>query len=268
MTKYNSDTEIHCDLCDSLLALQNTFFVSCGCPNGSLVCHRCKSIAGQGYCQISGCCINCYRRATRYSIDNKYVPPPCMHVQTQKCCHCHQKIRMFSSSIVEAQSLQIIRFAWERLKCNRSLVRRSCFFAMMAENWGMFSQFFCQNFCITMRENPWTQPKKLAFFQLWLLSQMNNPVGPRIDMSILSNLWESYPRSPLFISSQFSWRFRRFPWVRKLISKLAVSWDSRCDASQLFRQSYLYRYRCIKHRMMIFIIRYLMSQHAEIFSVL
>jgi hypothetical protein len=149
----------------------------------------------------------------------------------------------------------------------KGLIRRSRFFAMMAENWGMFYQFYYQNFRIEMMVNPWTEAKKQAFFQLWLLSQMNTPFGPRIFMSIRSNLWESYPHSPLYISSQFSWRFRRFPWVRKLICRFAMLFESRCDSSHLFRQSYLHRCRCTKHRFMLYIIRYLMSQHAEIFSL-
>jgi hypothetical protein len=118
-----------------------------------------------------------------------------------------------------------------------------------------------------MMVNPWTEAKKQAFFQIWLLSQMNTPVRPRIVMSIRSNLWESYPHSPLYISREFNWRFLRFPWVRKLISRFAMLFETRCDAVQLFRQSYLQRCMCTKHRFMLYIIRYLMSQHAEIFAL-
>jgi hypothetical protein len=266
MSIVNPPTQIHCDLCSKFLDLDKTSLVRCGCPNGSLACHTCKSIAGQNNSPVSGCCGNCYRKATRYSM-GKPKPSSCPHVHTQICCNCRQTIKCFSSSIVEANCLQNIRIAWETLKMKKRLVRCSSFFAMMAENWGMFSQFYCQNFRINLMMNLWTQPKKIAFFQLWLLSQMNNPFGPRPAMSICSNLWGSYPHSPLYIYSQFSWRFRRFPWVRKLISRFAMLFETRCDAVQLFRQSYLQRCMCTKHRIMLYIIRYLMSQHAEIFEL-
>jgi hypothetical protein len=150
---------------------------------------------------------------------------------------------------------------------NKGLVRRSRFFSMMAQNWEMFSQFYFQNFCNHMMVNPWTEAKKQAFFQIWLLSQMNTPVGPRIVMSIRSNLWESYPHSPLYISREFNWRFLRFPWVRKLISKISMSSPTQYDARKLFRQSYLYSCSSTRQMMMSFIIRYLIAQHAEIFAL-
>ena len=122
-------------------------------------------------------------------------------------------------------------------------------------------------FCITNEFTLWTQEKKQAFFQLWFLSQMNYPVGPCRLIQIHSNLWESYPHSSLYISREFSWGFRSFPWVRKLICKIAVSSPTQYDAMKLFRQSYLYRYAYIEKIMMSFIIRYLMAQNAEIFAL-
>jgi hypothetical protein len=257
-----------CDLCGYLGDLTKTTKVICGCSHGSLGCEKCKSIDGQRNSPAPACCLNCYRQATRYFRDDSSQNLRCQHVKIQICCHCRTRIKYFSSSQVYAGILQKIRRAWETLRRNHGLVRRSRFFAMMAENWGMFSQFYFQNFCDHMMVNPWTKLKKQAFFQLWLLSQMNNPFGPRIVMSIRSNLWESYPHSPLHISSQFSWRFCRFAWVRKLISRFAMLFETRCDALQLYRQSYLHRCRCTKHQMMLFIIRYMISQHAEILALL
>lgn len=259
--------EIPCDLCGSHVPLSKTSEVICGCPRGSLGCHRCRSIAGQKNSPKPGCCMYCYKNELRHSIAPLPDDLRCVHVESQRCRHCHQTIKWFSSSQVEAVILQNIRLVWERLIANKGLIRRNRMVAMMAQNWGMFSQFYCRNYCDHLMVNPWTKAKKQAFLQLWLLSEMNFPVVPCQIMKITSNLWESYPRSPLYISREFNWRFRQFYWVRKLILRFTTHFDSRCDALQLFRQSYLQRCGCTKHRIMLFIIRYLMSQHAEIFAL-
>jgi hypothetical protein len=155
---------------------------------------------------------------------------------------------------------------WFYLQENKNLFCRNVVLAKIAKDWRMFSQFYYGNFCIMMNVNPWTQPRKQAFFQLWLISQMNCPVGPRM-MSIRSNLWESYPYSPLHISSQFSWKFCLFPWVRKLICKIDVSCPKPCDANRLFKQSYLYRCSYTRQRMMSLIINYLMAKNEQIFRL-
>lgn len=258
--------QISCDSCGRPVDLLNTFKTRCGCPQGSLGCNNCKSIAGQHNSPNPHCCMHCYNRARRLSIGLHLNDLRCPHVSDQKCCHC-QKTISFPFSLTESKSLQEIRRAWERLRSNQSLVHHSFFFAMMAQNWGMFSNFHCQIYCNHMMVNFWTEAKKQAFFQLWLLSQLNYPVGPQIIINIHSNPWQSYPRYPLYISREFNWRFRLFPWVRKLISRFAMLFESRCEPNQLFRQSYLHRCGCTKHRMMLFIIRYLMSQHAEIFAL-
>ncbi len=92
------------------------------------------------------------------------------------------------------------------------------FETLLSKDWSIFSWFYYRNYCVTMNVNPWTQPKNQAFFQLWLLSQLDYPVGPYRMMQIRSNLWESYPYSPLNISSHFCWRFRRFRnlWIGNL----------------------------------------------------
>jgi hypothetical protein len=153
------------------------------------------------------------------------------------------------------------------LQENKKLFCRNVALAKIAEDWRMFSKFYYRGFCIKNDFTLWTQQKKQDFFQLWLLLQMNYPIGPRMMMSIRSNLWENYPQFQLYISREFSWRFCQFPWVRKLICRIAIFCDSKCEPNQLFRQSYLQRCRCAKHRMMSLIINYLMAKNAQIFRL-
>lgn len=256
--------QIPCDVCCEPTRIKNAYEMTCGCPCGAIVCHRCRSIFGNISKSVmwNHCKICSERFPNAFPDSRKFY---CIHSVSQTCRHCG--ILQFMSSSLQC-SLIAMRLAWEKLRANNGLVSRNTIFAMMAQNWGMFSHFCSQSFCIHLMENPWTEAKKRAFFQLWLLSQMNYPIGPCRMIQIHTHLWQTYPHSPLHISSQFSWRFRRFPWVRKLISRFAMLFESsRCDALQLFRHSYLHRCRCTKHRFMLYIIRYLMSQHAEIFEL-
>jgi hypothetical protein len=157
--------------------------------------------------------------------------------------------------------------AWFSLRNNQLLIRRNIRFARMAQDWNMFSRFYFRNFLITMMMNPWTQPKKKVFFQIFLLTQMDYPVGPLTLIQIRSNLWESYPHTPLHISAEFAWNFFQFRWVRKLISKITESSHTSSEVKRLFRQSYLHSCSSTRQMMMTFIIRYLIAQHAEIFAL-
>jgi hypothetical protein len=248
----SSNCSGNCFICKSPFDASHIYYMNCKCPFGSPVCVKCKSMAGQRTYVGSNVCGHCSK---------KFIVN-CRHAQPLKCLICSE------SGIIDypLTDFHSMVQTWFSLRKNQSLVRRNEVVAM-AKDWNMFSHFYYRNYCIFMMVNPWTKPKKQAFFQLWLLSQMNYPVVPCQMMKIHSNLWESYPHSPLNISREFNWRFRRFSWVRKLISRFTMLFESSYDAVQLFRQSYLQRYRCTKHRMMNNIIRYLMSQHAEIFAL-
>jgi hypothetical protein len=244
-----------CFICRSSIDASDMHNMNCSCPFGSPVCSTCRSIGGQRLYPGSTVCDHCSKKGKE----------KCEHARPLQCLICSKTGRIHYPSV----DFHRMVLAWFSLRKNQSLFRRNEIFAMMARDWNMFSRFYYQNYCLTMMVNPWTQPKKQAFFQLWLLSQMNYPVGPRRMMQICSNLWESYPFSRLHISSHFCWRFRRFPWVRKLISKIAVSIDTSCDVRGLFRQSFLHSCSSstLMQRMMLFIIQYLMAQHAEIFEL-
>ena len=245
----------NCFICQSPFGASYIYKMSCSCHFGSPVCIICKSMDGQRTYPGSRVCNYCSQKGKKY----------CIHARPLQCLICSNTGSIHNPSTDFHSMVQ----AWFSLRKNQSLVRRNEMFAMMAKDWSMFSRFYYRNYCVSMMVNPWTQPKKQAFFQLWFLSQMNYPVGPCRMMIIHSNLWESYPRSPLYISSPFCWRFRRFSWVRKLISKIAVSIHTPCNVRRLFRQSCLHRYSysSLMERIMQFIIQYLMAQHAEIFGL-
>ena len=243
----------NCFICRAKLNASILHVMYCGCPHGSPVCLRCKSISGQRQYVDSSVCNHCSRKGKEI----------CAHAQPLLCCMCSTSGHICNPSINFCQMVQ----SWASLRNNKSLVRRNALFARMVKDWRMFSRFYYQNFCLTMHFNPWTQEKKQAFFQLWSLSQMNYPVGPCRMIQNHSNLWESYPHSSLYISREFSWRFRLFPWVRKLICKISMSSPIQHDAMKLFRQSYLHRCSSARQMMVSFIIRYLMAQNAEIFAL-
>lgn len=134
---------------------------------------------------------------------------------------------------------------WTTLLQNQHLRRKNAFFAMMAEDWRMFSSFYYQNYSAMVADNLWTSQKKKAFFELWLRSQMRFLPYPQRMIQLCCNLWDTYPRYPLFISRRFSWRFLQLPWSRLLVCKMSAV------------PSYMWL-------IMRIIVRYLTAQHAEI----
>lgn len=252
---------IPCFVCKSPLDLSSIHNMRCSCPFGSPVCETCRSMDGQRLYPGSKVCNHCQRR--RYS--------SCRHAQPLLCCMCSVSGHIHDST---TEFLQMVQ-TWFSLRNNQSLVRKYIRFAKMVEDWNMFSLFYSRNFINNMirnpwippKLNPWTQEKKRGFFQIFLITQMDYPVGPCRVIQIRSNLWESYPHSPLYIPADFGWKFFQIPWVRKLISKITESSPTQYDARKLFRQSYLYSCSSTRQMMMSFIIRYLIAQHAEIFAL-
>jgi len=243
-----------CFICNTPCTKEKSLYIMlCDCPHGALVCSGCNSMSGQRTYIGSKVCRNCSKK-------NK---DSCNHAQPLLCRICRVSGHIVHGSIHFSRMVQ----NWFYFQKNKKLFCRNLALAKIVKDWRMFSNFYYRCFCITHEFTLWTQEKKTSFFQLWFLSQMNYPVGPCMMMRICSNLWESYPHSPLYISREFSWGFRLFPWVRKLISKIAVSSHTSCDVKRLFRQSYLHSCSSTRQMMMSFIIRYLIAQHAEIFAL-
>ena len=244
----------NCFICNTPCTIKKSLHIMiCACPHGALVCSGCKSISGQRTYIGSKVCRHCSNK-------NK---DSCNHAQPLLCRICRVSGYIVHGSIHFSRMVQ----NWFYLQENKKLFCRNVALAKIAEDWRMFSQFYYRCFCINMNFTLWTQQKKQDFFQLWLLSQMNYPIGPRMMMSIRSNLWESYPHFQLYISREFSWRFCQFPWVRKLICNIAVSCPKPCDGKRLFMQSYLHRCSYTRQRMMSLIINYLMAKNAQIFRL-
>ena len=252
---------IPCFICRRKLDSSSMHNMRCRCPFGSPVCGSCKSKDGQRTYPGSKVCNQCERKGLLQ----------CLHAQPLLCSMCSESGHIHYPTTDFCQMVQ----AWFSLRKNQSLVRRNIRFARLVEDWIMFSRFYSRNFLNTMMMNPWTQPKmilwtqpkKIGFFQIFLMTQMNYPVGPLRMIQIHLNLWESYPHTPLHIPADFGWKFFQISWVRKLICKIAVSSHTPCDVKRLFRQSYLHSCSSTRQMMMSFIIRYLMAQHAEIFAL-
>ena len=244
----------NCFICNTPCTIKKSLHIMiCACPHGALVCSGCKSISGQRTYIGSKVCRHCSNK-------NK---DSCNHAQPLLCRICRVSGYIVHGSIHFSSMVQ----NWFYLQENKKLFCRNVALAKIAEDWRMFSQFYYRCFCINMNFTLWTQQKKQDFFQLWLLSQMNYPLGPCRMIQIRSELWESYPHSQLYISREFSWRFCQFPWVRKLICNIAVSCPKPCDGKRLFMQSYLHRCSYTRQRMMSLIINYLMAKNAQIFRL-
>jgi len=244
----------NCFICNTPCTIKKSLHIMiCACPHGALVCSGCKSISGQRTYIGSKVCRHCSNK-------NK---DSCNHAEPLLCRICRVSGYIVHGSIHFSRMVQ----NWFYLQENKKLFCRNVYLAKIAEDWRMFSKFYYRGFCIKNDFTLWSQQKKQDFFQLWLLSQMNYPIGPRMMMSIRSNLWESYPHFQLYISREFSWRFCQFPWVRKLICNIAVSCPKPCDGKRLFMQSYLHRCIYTRQRMMSLIINYLMAKNAQIFRL-
>jgi len=216
-----------CFICKIPITRANLHTLGCNCPHGAPVCSRCKNMSGQRTYVGSTVCNHCFNFKNKRS---------CYHAKPLKCRVCS------TSGYIGNPRLEFLNMvqSWHFLQENHRLRRKNAFFAMMAEDWRMFSRFYYQNFCVMMMVNPWTAEKKLSFFQLWLRSQRRFMPYPQRIIHIRCNLWESYPRSPLFISRNFSWRFLQLSWSRLLVCKMSMP-----------------NYKWI-------IMRYLIAQHAEI----
>jgi len=225
-----------CFICRSnIVRKENLYNLGCDCPHGAPACDRCKSMAGQRSFVGAMVCRHC---------SNSKGDSICEHAKPLKCRVCSKSGLIRNPRLYFCDSLQ----AWRSLQENQYLRRRSAFFAMMAEDWRMFSSFYYQNFLLMKMVNPWTAEKKKAFFELWLKSQRRFLLYPQRMIRFSCNLWESYPHSPLFISRRFSWRFLQLPWSRLLVCKMSALPNS-------------------KWKIMNVIIQYLMAQHAEICEI-
>jgi hypothetical protein len=222
----------NCFICNSPMNCGDLHTLYCDCPHGSPVCRSCKNFDGQRP-YVGATVFNYCSKSKGVSI--------CKHSQPLKCSECSKSGRILSKSLYFEKSVQ----AWRCLQENQHLRRRSAFFAMMAEDWRMFSSFYYQNFCGMMATDPWTAEKKKAFFELWLGSQMRILPCPQGMIQLRYNLWDSYPRYPLFISRRFSWRFLQLHWSRLLVCKMSAAPN-------------------YKWLIMRIIVRYLTAQHAEI----
>lgn len=224
---------VRCGICSSEI-IGSLYQLDCDCPLGAPACVTCKSMSGQRIYVGATVCSNC----SRY----KSV---CRHANPLNCCVCLKSGNIRNPRKDLCDSLQALR----TLKRNQHLRRRSEFFAMMAEDWGMFSSFYYQNYSGMVPNNLWTSQKKKAFFELWLRSQMRFLPYPQRMIQLCCNLWDTYPRYPLFISRRFSWRFLQLPWSRLLVCKMSAAVPS------------------YKWLIMRIIVQYLMAQHAEICEI-
>lgn len=227
-----SENLCNCFICDCSIPRHTLHTLDCNCPHGAPVCSKCKSISGQRIYVGSTVCNHCLTFKKKKSCD---------HAHPLQCQVCLTSGNIGNPRL---EFLHMVR-SWRSLQENHRLRRKNAFFAMMAEDWGMFSEFYFRNFCVMMTINPWTAEKKKAFFELWLQSQRRFLLYPQRMIRFSCNLWESYPHFPLFISRRFSWRFLQLPWSRLLVCKM----------------SNVPNY---KWKIMRLIIQYLMAQHAEI----